>query len=106
GAAAIVGAWGLALQRGTQPPHRSDTQVPREPLPWLLLGPLVVAAFGLGVLFGATEVLVVAFTEEQDQPGAAGLVLAIWSAGSLAAGLAIGALAPPADPVRRLRVAT
>jgi MFS family permease len=106
GAAAIVGAWGLALQRSTEPPHRSDTQVPREPLPWLMLGPLVVAALGLGVLFGATEVLVVAFTDEQGRPGAAGVVLAIWSAGSLAAGLAIGALAPPADPVRRLRITT
>ena len=106
GAAAIVGAWGLALQRGTQPSHRTDTSVPREPLPWGLLGPLVVAAFGLGVLFGATEVLVVAFTEEQGSPGAAGVVLAIWSAGSLAAGLAVGALAPPADPVRRLRLTT
>lgn len=106
GAAALVGAWGLALQRSTQPPHRRQAEGPREPLPWFLLGPLVVAACGLGLLFGAAEVLVVAFTEEQGRPGAAGLVLAIWSAGSLAAGLVIGALAPPADPVGRLRLST
>ncbi|WP_269306648.1 MFS transporter [Aeromicrobium sp. HA] len=106
GAAALVGAWGLALQRSTQPPHRRQAEGSREPLPWFLLGPLVVAACGLGLLFGAAEVLVVAFTEEQGRPGAAGLVLAIWSAGSLAAGLVIGALAPPADPVRRLRLST
>ncbi|MFH7324101.1 MFS transporter [Aeromicrobium sp. JJY06] len=106
GAAALVGAWGLALQRSTQPPHRRHAEGPREPLPWVLLGPLVVAACGLGLLFGAAEVLVVAFTEEQGRPGAAGIVLAIFSAGSLAAGLVIGALAPPADPVGRLRLST
>lgn len=106
GAAAVVGAWGLAVQRSTQPPHQRRAEGPREPLPWILLGPLVVAACGLGLLFGAVEVLVVAFTEEQGRPGAAGLVLAIWSAGSLAAGLVIGTLAPPADPVRRLRRST
>ncbi|MBA4608799.1 MFS transporter [Aeromicrobium sp. Marseille-Q0843] len=106
GVAAIVGAWGLALQRSTQPRHRPQADGPREPLPWFLLGPLVVAACGLGVLFGAAEVLVVAFTEEQGRPGAAGVVLAIFSAGSLAAGLVIGAQPPPADPVRRLRIST
>ena len=106
GAVAIVGAWGLALQRSTQPRHRHRDEGPREPLPWFLLGPLVVAACGLGILFGAVEVLVVAFTEEQGNPSAAGVVLAIWAFGSLAAGLVIGALAPPADPLRRLRLST
>jgi len=103
GAAAIVGAWGLAAQRATQPPHTTRDQGPRAPLPWGLLAPLVVAAGGLGILFGANEVLIVAFTEREGQPGAAGAVLAIFSAGSLLAGLAIGALPPPVDPVRRLR---
>lgn len=106
GAAAIVGAWGLAAQRATQPPHTTRGHGPRAPLPWGLLGPLVVAAAGLGVLFGANEVLIVAFTKQEGQPGAAGVVLAIFSAGSLLAGIAIGATAPPADPVRRLRLGT
>ncbi|MET0467768.1 MAG: MFS transporter [Aeromicrobium sp.] len=106
GTVAIVGAWGLALQRSTQPPHRHHDEGPRQRLPWFLLGPLVVAACGLGILFGAVEVLVVAFTEEQGNPSAAGVVLAIWALGSLAAGLVIGALAPPVDPVRRLRLST
>ncbi len=106
GAAAIVGAWGLAAQRATQPPHTTRGHGPGGPLPWGLLGPLVVAAAGLGVLFGANEVLIVAFTKAEGQPGAAGVVLAIFSAGSLLAGLAIGAMAPPADPVQRLRIGT
>lgn len=106
GAAAIVGAWGLAAQRATQPPHTTRDHGPRVPLPWGLLGPLVVAAAGLGVLFGANEVLIVAFTKEEGQPGAAGIVLAIFSAGSLLAGLVIGALPPPVDPVGRLRIGT
>lgn len=104
GAAAIVGAWGLAVQTATQPPHTTRDAGPRAPLPWGLLGPLVVAAGGLGILFGANEVLIVAFTERAGQPGAAGVVLAVFSAGSLAAGLVIGALPPPADPVHRLRL--
>lgn len=106
GAAAIVGAWGLAAQRATQPPHTTRGHGPRPPLPWDLLGPLVVAAAGLGILFGANEVLIVAFTKEEGQAGAAGIVLAIFSAGSLLAGVVIGALPPPADPVRRLRLGT
>lgn len=64
GAAAIIGAWGLAVQRSTQPPHRASRETVREPIQWLLLGPIVVAAFGLGILFGSAEVLVVAFTDE------------------------------------------
>lgn len=104
GVAAIVGAWGLAAQRATQPPHNASGAGPRAPLPWGLLTPLIVAAGGLGILFGANEVLIVAFTEREGQPGAAGVVLAIFSAGSLAAGVAVGAMAPPADPVHRLRL--
>ncbi|MCW2841279.1 MAG: transporter, partial [Aeromicrobium sp.] len=44
-----------------------------------------------------------AFTEEQGRKEAAGLVLAVWAACSLLAGIAIGALPQPRDPLRRLR---
>lgn len=106
GAAAIVGAWGLALQRRTQPPHREATRATQEPMAWSMLGPIVIAALGLGILFGSAEVLVVAFTDEQGRPGAAGIVLAVWALGSLLAGVIVGTRPPPADPVRRLRVTT
>lgn len=106
GAAAIIGAWGLALQRSTQPPHRPSRDTAREPIQWLLLGPIVVAAFGLGILFGSAEVLVVAFTDEHGQREASGAVLAIWAVGSLIAGVVVGTLPPPADAVQRLRLTT
>lgn len=105
GAAAIVGAWGLAAQRATQPPHAARVEGPRPPLPWSLLAPIVVAAGALGVLFGANEVLVVAFTKEAGRPSAAGLILAVFSLGSLVAGVVVGTLPAPVDPVRRLRLA-
>lgn len=106
GVAAIVGAWGLAIQRATQPPHREHAHAADQPLRWSLLAPLVGAAVGLGVLFGSAEVLVVAFTEEHGAPKAAGAVLAVWSAGSLLAGVFIGTRPAPNDPVVRLRITT
>lgn len=106
GACAIVGAWGLAAQRSTQPPHIDPTSQPREPLVLALLVPLVIAAVGLGILFGSTEVLVVAFTDERGQKSLAGLVLAIWAIGSLCAGLVVGTRPPPDDAVKRLQWTT
>ncbi|MEV7396198.1 MFS transporter [Aeromicrobium sp. NPDC092404] len=104
-AAATLGSWALALQRRTAPPPAARRGTPREPISWALLGPLVAVSVGLGILFGATEVIVVAFTEDQGQPGAAGVVLAIWAGGSLIAGLAVGALPQTRHPVRQFRSA-
>lgn len=105
GAAATLGSWALALQRSTAPPLVSQDGQPRAPISWALLGPLVAVSVGLGTLFGSTEVIVVAFTEEQGQAGAAGAVLAVWAAGSLIAGLAVGALPQTHHPVRQFRAA-
>ncbi|MEH3033158.1 MAG: MFS transporter [Aeromicrobium erythreum] len=101
-AAATLGAWAFALQRRTAPPRGQHTRATREPLGWDRLAPLVVASVGLGVLFGSTEVLVVAFTDEAGNRGASGLVLAVWAFGSLLAGTIAGAR-PAADPLARLR---
>ncbi|WP_332662212.1 MFS transporter [Aeromicrobium sp.] len=105
GAAATLGSWALALQRSTAPPLTAHDGQPRAPISWQLLGPLVAVSVGLGTLFGSTEVIVVAFTEEQGRPGAAGAVLAVWAAGSLIAGLAVGALPQTHHPLRQFRVA-
>ncbi|AXT84814.1 MFS transporter [Aeromicrobium sp. A1-2] len=105
GAAATLGSWALALQRGTAPPRIEQTGAPRIPIGWGLLGPLVAVSVGLGVLFGSTEVIVVAFTKEEGRPGAAGAVLAVWAAGSLLAGVVVGALPETRNPLRRFRIA-
>lgn len=104
GAAALLGTWVLASLRSTEPPATPHRQGPRDPMGWGLLGPVVFASAGLGVLFGSAEVIVVAFTRELDQRGAAGLVLAIWAAGSLIAGVFVGSVRLPLNPLHQLRL--
>ncbi len=104
-AAATLGSWALAAQSATAPPASAHTSRTRAHLSWSLLGPVVTASVGLGVLFGSAEVIVVAFTTEAGQRGAAGVVLATWAAGSLIAGVVVGALPRASDPLRLWRTA-
>ncbi|WP_293783016.1 MFS transporter [uncultured Aeromicrobium sp.] len=101
-----AGSWSLAAQRSSAPPTHRGGRGSSARLPAGLLAVVVVAAACLGILFGSTEVLVVAFADEQGRPGLAGVVLALWAVGSLAAGVLVGALPAPASPLRRLRVTT
>jgi predicted MFS family arabinose efflux permease len=64
---------------------------------------MVLAAACLGSLFGASEVVTVAFAEEQGRPSATAVLLALWAAGSLIAGLITGAVKWRATPLRRYR---
>ena len=102
GVVSTLASWGLALQRSTEPPPSPRTGQPSSPIGLPLLVPLTAAAIGIGVLFGSTEVIVVAFTEEAGRDHLAGVILAIWAGGSLIAGLLVGAL-PAAEPLRRFR---
>lgn len=101
--AATLGSWALAAQRATAPPASEHSSTTRAPLSWSLLGRVVFASVGLGVLFGSAEVIVVAFATEEGQRGASGAVLAVWAAGSLLAGVVVGALPRARDPLRRWR---
>jgi hypothetical protein len=102
-AAAVIGSWGLALQRSTEPPTVAHHDGRRHPMGRHVIAPLVTVTLGIGVLFGSTEVIVVAFCDERDASSATGLVLASWAAGSLLAGLVVGALPASPDPLRRFR---
>lgn len=102
-AAALLGSWALALQRATAPPADGGRARSGPSINWAGLWPVVVVSIGLGVIFGSAEVIIAAFTEEQGSKGTAGLVLAVWAAGSLVAGVAVGALPQAPDPRRRLR---
>jgi len=64
----------------------------------------VLAAVGMGSLFGSTEVVVVAFAERSGDIGDAGWLLALWACGSLLAGLVTGALTLRRPPLTRLRL--
>ena len=102
----LVGGLALAAQRATAPPHArpSARRGGQEPLLWSRLAPLCVVACGLGCLFGAVEVVVVAFAEASGDRGYAGWLLGVWATGSLVAGLVLGALPGPGRPLRRLRI--
>lgn len=103
-AAALLGTWALASLRRSEPPRVSHEHGEAPPLGWGLLGPVMFAAGGLGVLFGSAEVIVVAFATELDQRAAAGPILAVWAAGSLIAGVLVGSLTLPITPLRQLRL--
>ena len=62
------------------------------PLPWRTLGPLTVVCVALGLMFGAAEVITVAFADEHGSKSASGVLLALWALGSLLAGVITGAL--------------
>lgn len=92
--------------RSTVPPVQARPPGESRPaLPWRTLVPLVAAFVALGIVFGAVEVSVVAFTEEAGSPGSAGLVLAAFAVGSLVAGLVFGAVAHGPPTRTRLVVA-
>jgi hypothetical protein len=103
-AAALVGTWALVLQRGTEPPRqvRADGVGP-DPMPWASLLPLGLAAVMLGLLFGACEVVTVAFAEEAGNKALGGVALGIWALGSLLSGLVVGGLTMRRDPGTRHR---
>ncbi|MCV2395992.1 MFS transporter [Actinotalea sp. M2MS4P-6] len=90
--AAAVGGWLLLTQRGTEPPtHRADAGAPRTRIVSVPLLVLVGSFVAMGAIFGAIDVSVVAFTEEQGHPGWAGGVLAVFAFGSGASGFVYGA---------------
>jgi MFS family permease len=110
GAAGVLGLCGgiwLALLRRSDPPGRGKANgAEQAPLPWLSLLLLSLIGLGLGATLGSAEVVTVAFTAEQGQPGMSGVVLAVWAFGSLLAGLWYGSVHWRAPVERRLLIGT
>lgn len=101
GAGALLLAANPAVRRVTPHPERATS----------LAGPLVSPAVRallliwlfVGAGFGTIEVGVLAFVEEQGSRRAiAGVVLGVWSVGSILGGLAYGARQPARPPSRQL----
>ncbi len=92
--AAVTGTLVFASLRSTEPPMapRKADATQREALGWAVIGPLAVSAACMGFLFGAAEVVTVAFSEEHGRKELAGLMLASWSLGSLLSGLVVGTI--------------
>ena len=103
--AGLLGTYAFAAQRRTEPPThtRAASSSDRPRIPWETLVPLAVVSTALGLLFGAAEVATVAFAEERGAKAYAGVLLALWAAGSLIAGVLTGAVTWRRGPDHRLR---
>ncbi len=100
-----VGAlWLAAVPRLREvEPHAARPTSFFGPLVSPVVRSLLLTVLFIGVGFGAVEVAVPAFVEEQgSRPGIAGVVLAVWSFGSMVGGLTYGAVHPRTRPARQL----
>ncbi|MGW7281258.1 MFS transporter [Streptomyces sp. NPDC054844] len=91
----------FTAQRSTEPPARPR---PTAKAPFRVPGipPLLVVCLAMGGVFGAMEVVTIAFADAQGHRAAAGVVLALQAAGSCAAGLLYGAMRPAGPAEHRL----
>ncbi|MFE6337603.1 MFS transporter [Streptomyces sp. NPDC057798] len=90
-----AGVFWLTAQRATEPePHPRARHERRgsSALRSAGLQVLVLTFVATGAIFGAVDVVTVAFAEEQGHKGAASIVLAVYAAGSCAAGAVFGLL--------------
>ena len=99
------GCW-LASQRGTQPAPRGSARVDgrAEDMGWSGLAMLVLGAVCFGALFGSTEVVTVAFAQEQGSRALSGPLLAVWATGSFIAGIITGSVQWAGSTLRRYRL--
>ncbi|MDG9720316.1 MFS transporter [Streptomyces sp. DH24] len=93
----LTGVLLFAAQRSTEPPAHRRTPA-RSPLRAPGMPSLLAVCLATGAVFGAMEVVTIAFADAQGHRTAAGAVLALQAAGSCAAGLLYGAVRP-AGPV-------
>jgi predicted MFS family arabinose efflux permease len=100
------GLW-LSWLRTTEPPvHPPETGRRSRWSAALSPAVLVVSAsyLAVGMVFGAMDVVVVAFAEEEGAPALAGLALSVYAGGSLIAGLAYGLIRLPGTLAARFVV--
>ncbi|MEV6179040.1 MFS transporter [Streptomyces sp. NPDC052015] len=96
----VVGILLFAAQRSTEPRPHPRTRA-ASPLRSPGIPALLVVCLALGAVFGATEVVTIAFADGRGHAAAAGVVLALQAAGSFAAGLVYGAVRPSGPTARR-----
>jgi MFS family permease len=102
----LGGAAVFFAQRASEPPphprsHHTGASALR--LPGMPV--IVVVAAWLGTIFGAMEVTAVAFADSRGHPAAAGMLLALYAAGSMLGGLVYGVVHWQASLPRRYVVA-
>ncbi|MGW3112333.1 MFS transporter [Streptomyces sp. NPDC001091] len=97
-----VGVFWLTAQRATEPvPHPREQHGAGSALRSPGLQVLVATFVATGTIFGAIDVVTVAFADERGHKGAASVVLALYAAGSCLAGVVFGLLRFSGPPQRR-----
>jgi MFS family permease len=99
----LGGTW-LSRLRDTEPPiHQPEDDGPRRRSALGNVTVLLVAFvyLAVGCVFGAMDVVVVAYAEEEGAPPLAGLALAVYAFGSLVAGLVYGVIRLPGSLAAR-----
>ena len=88
----LGGIW-LSGQKKTQPEvHIVGAEKGKAALRYPGVFSLFLVYILLGAVFGAAEVIAVAFSREKGSPELAGALITAWSVGSLAAGIAMGTI--------------
>ncbi|PSM38185.1 MFS transporter [Streptomyces dioscori] len=97
-----AGVFWLTSQRATEPPpHPRGHHTGGSALRSAGLQVLVATFVATGAIFGAVDVVTVAFADEEGHKGAASVVLAVYAAGSCVAGAVFGLLRFSGAPARR-----
>ncbi|MFJ9418730.1 MFS transporter [Streptomyces sp. NPDC101227] len=97
-----AGVFWLTAQRRTEPmPHPREHHTKGSALRSRGLQVLVLTFVATGAIFGAVDVVTVAFAEEVGHKSAASLVLAVYALGSCVAGAVFGLLHLKGHPSRR-----
>ncbi|WP_037672052.1 MFS transporter [Streptomyces griseus] len=97
-----VGVFWLTAQRATEPvPHPRGQRGGGTALRSAGLQVLVATFVATGAIFGAVDVVTVAFADERGHKGAASVVLALYAAGSCVAGIVFGLMRFAGAPERR-----
>ncbi|MEU2715949.1 MFS transporter [Streptomyces sp. NPDC007205] len=97
-----AGVFWLTAQRATEPePHPREKHGGGTALRSAGLQVLVATFMATGAIFGSVDVVTVAFADERGHKGVASVVLALYAAGSCAAGVVFGLLRFAGAPERR-----
>ncbi|UGQ15548.1 MFS transporter [Yinghuangia sp. ASG 101] len=105
GAFLAVGAVLFCTQRRTEPPIRpADGRPHRSAIRSPGLRVLMLTFAATGAVFGAIDVVTVAYAEDAGHKGLASLALAVYAAGSCLAGIAFGMIEPRGSAHRRFLI--
>ena len=88
----VAGVSLFSLQRGTEPPLHAHPRRRAGSAAYPAVRVLALVLAAIGVIFGAVEVVSVAFAEAHGNKAAASLVLSVYAVGSCLAGLLFGLL--------------